>query len=90
MSNYPIDCIKIDKSILDNAENEKSQAILAGLIKFGHELKIDVLCEGVETRQQAEMLRRMHCDIIQGHYYYRAMSSEMTKNLIQKQLVNED
>ncbi len=90
MSNYPIDYIKIDKSILDNAENEKSRAILAGLIKFGHELKIEVLCEGVETRQQAEMLRKMHCDMIQGYYYYRAMSSEMTKNLLEKQLTKKN
>lgn len=90
MSNYPIDCIKIDKSIIDNAGNEKSRGILAGLIKFGHELKIEVLCEGVETRMQAEMFRKMNCDMIQGYYYYRAMSSEMMKNLLEKQLLEKD
>lgn len=71
LRDYMIDIVKIDRSILSSAVNEKGIALLQGMISFVHNLGIEVLCEGVETEQQFEMLRNMGCDYMQGYYFYR-------------------
>lgn len=76
LRDYPIDIVKIDSSILGNAINEKGFALLKGMITLVHNLGIDVLCEGVETERQYEMLQEMGCDYMQGFYFYRAVPGD--------------
>ena len=57
----PIDALKIDRALL-----ERDDALLAGLIAFGHALGRQVLAEGVESAAQRERLAALGCDAIQG------------------------
>jgi EAL domain-containing protein (putative c-di-GMP-specific phosphodiesterase class I) len=69
--------IKIDKSLVDDAEKSRKRRImLEHVIAMSHELSLEVVCEGVETADQVEMLRRMGCDIIQGYYFSPPLSYE--------------
>ena len=73
LRDYPIDIVKIDRSILNAAVNARGIALLEGMIALAHSLQMQVLCEGMETAQQDELLRRLNCDFMQGYFYYRAL-----------------
>ena len=72
----PFDGIKIDKSFTDNLLNdEKSKSIVRFLTELGHENNMEVIIEGVEKKEQVDVLKRMHIDTIQGYYYSKPLNS---------------
>ena len=66
LQEYPMDGLKLDKSLVDNMDTERGRIILEGLIETGHQLGLTVLAEGVENDQQVKALRQLHCDVFQG------------------------
>ena len=70
LQEYPVDGIKLDKRLVDNALTKTGQAILRAMIQAGHELDLTILAEGVETASQAQVLRALHCDVIQGFQFF--------------------
>lgn len=68
LKNFPFDTLKIDKYFVSDLETDpKSQAIVRSVITLAHDLGMDVAAEGVETAEQAEWLRDLGCDRLQGH-----------------------
>ena len=79
----PVDLIKIDKSFVSRMEPEgRSAAIVEGLIAIADRLGIRVVAEGVETRQQAEMLEQFGCSLGQGYLYSRAVDRQAITQLL--------
>jgi len=63
----PLDEIKIDKSFVENmTTNPQDQVIVASTISLAHNLGLEVVAEGVETKAQMEALKGLGCDVIQG------------------------
>lgn len=73
LRDYPIDLVKIDRSILNAAVTRRGAALLRGIAALAHSLEMKVLCEGAETQTQAELLREIGCDYIQGYYFYHPL-----------------
>ena len=71
---YPLDGLKIDKSMVDNIHTRKGNTIIRGMTRLGHELNLKVVAEGVEDDTQVEQLRNIDCDIIQGFRFHRPIS----------------
>lgn len=73
LQNLPIDVLKLDRSFLMSSESgERCKAILDGVVSIADKLDVDVVVEGVETRDQASMLMRMDDrTIAQGFLYSR-------------------
>ncbi len=68
---------KIDRQFLDALTSSLGQQrLVRSLIEIGHSLGIDVVAEGVESMEQAELLRDMGCDMLQGYALARPMSAE--------------
>lgn len=66
--------LKLDRSLVVDAEtDEGSRAMMLSSITVARALKMDVAAEGVETEEQAAMVRTAGCDQIQGWLYYKAM-----------------
>ncbi|MBP9907132.1 MAG: EAL domain-containing response regulator [Rhodoferax sp.] len=66
--------LKIDGSFVQRALSErKAQAVLRIAILLGQQLDMGVVAEGVETPEQLEFVRRVGCDVVQGHHFARAM-----------------
>lgn len=66
------DLIKIDRSLIEKAvESKPCRAICSALISIGRDGGKLVLAEGVETRQQAELMRHLGVDLFQGFYFAR-------------------
>lgn len=61
------DILKIDKSLLNDYDtNSRSAIILQKIIELAHQMDMVVICEGIETKEQLDFLRTLHCDIGQG------------------------
>lgn len=71
LCDYPIDIVKIDRSIVKKSVTERGFALICGITKLAHDLGIDVLCEGVENESERENAIKAGCDYIQGYYYSR-------------------
>ena len=71
---FPLDVLKIDRSFIQHISSlDDKQAIVDAIIQMAHRLKMDVVAEGVESKQQVELLREMGCDYIQGFYYSKPL-----------------
>lgn len=65
---FPIDTLKIDKSFVREMTTDAGAAAIANtVIVLAHSLKLHVVAEGVETKEQEELLRKHECDILQGY-----------------------
>jgi EAL domain-containing protein (putative c-di-GMP-specific phosphodiesterase class I) len=84
-----MDTIKIDRAVLLAAEKDsKGLTILRGVIDFGRRLGMTVLCEGIETREQEQMLRENGCMLGQGFLYAEPMDEEQFSEFLGRKAVN--
>lgn len=90
LTNLPIDILKVDKVFLKHKELlENEKTILGCVIEMAKKLKLDVLCEGVETAQQSQFLSRMGCDMFQGYFYSRPLPEEEYYSYLESHLETE-
>jgi len=81
----PVDELKIDKSFVDNLERDAwARELVHSIISIGRTHGMTLLAEGVETRQQFEILRRGGCDAFQGYYFGRPMDINALKEFVAK------
>ena len=75
MLNYlPMDVMKIDRSLLDaSGDSNRMKNILANVIKLGHSLNMQVICEGIETHEQEQLLLELGCNYGQGYLNAKPM-----------------
>ncbi|MCS4090025.1 bifunctional diguanylate cyclase/phosphodiesterase [Rhizobium sp. BK176] len=77
LQSFPFDKIKIDKAFVrDIIHNPQSAEIVRSTVLLGRNLNIDVLAEGVETKEQLEFLRSIGCGQVQGFYFGKPIPSE--------------
>lgn len=69
---FPLSKLKVDQSFVRNLSvNEHDATIAHTVILLGHSLKLTVIAEGVETKEQLDILRRLGCEEMQGYYFSR-------------------
>jgi diguanylate cyclase (GGDEF)-like protein len=72
---FPIDYLKIDRGFIHDLTSDSDSAEIAvAITNLAHSLKLRVIAEGVESREQLEFLRANGCDEMQGEYYSKALS----------------
>lgn len=77
LKDISFDVLKIDQIFLNATDNnDRSASIIKSVIDMAHEIDEKVVCEGVETKEQVELLRKLGCDIVQGYYYAKPMPLE--------------
>ena len=67
LKKIPFDTLKIDKSFIDDLENEKDRSFVQMIITIAKELGLDIVAEGVESQKQKELLVAMECELYQGY-----------------------
>ncbi|MEM9263897.1 MAG: EAL domain-containing protein [Cyanobacteria bacterium P01_F01_bin.13] len=79
----PIDSLKIDKSFVDRMEIISENADIVGtIVSLGHRLKLDIVAEGVETLEQACLLKQLRCQYAQGYFFAKPLPPEQTAQLL--------
>lgn len=67
---YPFDVLKIDRSFINGITINKADCdLVKAAIAMSHSLGLTVIAEGVETKEQLQLLERLGCDIVQGYYF---------------------
>ena len=75
---FPIDHLKIDKAFVQSIlRDEEDRSIIATIIALGHNLHMPVIAEGVETEEQANLLKSYNCDTFQGYLFSRPLPAKM-------------
>lgn len=84
LKKFPIHTLKIDQSFIgpNISRNETEGAIVQSIIKLGHSLHLNVIAEGVETKDQLQYLTRHYCNEIQGYYYGRPVPTGELEKMI--------
>jgi diguanylate cyclase (GGDEF)-like protein len=82
---FPIDAVKIDRSFIrDLTTSANDTEIAAAVIAMAHNLKLDVIAEGVETEEQLAFLRQRRCDEMQGFLFSRAVPATEFATLVRQ------
>jgi diguanylate cyclase (GGDEF)-like protein len=77
LEQLPVHALKIDKSFVDRlSESPAEVRIPETILQLGHVLNLQIVAEGVETREQADWLRSKGCHLAQGYYFGRPMDSD--------------
>lgn len=80
---YPIDLIKIDRSFIGNITTDAVDArLVAGIVALAEILGVAVTAEGVERRDQADLLQQLGCGRAQGYLYSRAVPPDEISDLL--------
>ena len=73
LKSVPIDQIKLDKTFVDDYNDEKGSSIITCVLDLAKMLKLPVVAEGVETENQYQYLKQIGCNVIQGYYFAKPM-----------------
>jgi EAL domain-containing protein (putative c-di-GMP-specific phosphodiesterase class I) len=79
----PLDCLKIDQSFVKNiTTNKNDRVIISAIINMAHSLSLNVIAEGVEDKEQYQLIKDAGCDVIQGYYFGKPLTSEEFSQLL--------
>src|SRR5215212_2755204 len=77
LKRLPADAIKIDKTFVKAlGEDVEDTAVVRMIIELAHTLSLEVIAEGVETEEQATLLKEMGCDFAQGYHFSKPLPPE--------------
>jgi EAL domain-containing protein (putative c-di-GMP-specific phosphodiesterase class I) len=85
LKQFPIDVLKIDRSFIQDIQvRDAETGLVKTIIDMGHVLGMEVVAEGVETREQLEYLKQHGCDAVQGFFFSRPLPAAEIVNLLRK------
>ncbi len=86
LKNVTVHELKIDASFVDfNQDDEKALLILETIVTMSKKLQLQVTVEGVETKEQLEIIKNLGCDTVQGYYLARPMPEQNFLELLEKE-----
>lgn len=82
---FPIDTLKIDRSFVkDLLDDEEAISIIKAIIAMAKSMHLSVIAEGVEHKAQADIIRDLGCDALQGFYIAKALPPDQFTALLEK------
>jgi len=93
LKRLPVSALKIDKAFIDGlGTDEEDTAIVTAIVTLGHTLGLRVIAEGVETAEQAGLLRALGCDQAQGYHFARPLPAAALGlgMWLEREMVQED
>ena len=75
--NYPINIVKLDKSLLPNSDYEtRHLSIVEGIAAMANTIGLHIITEGVETQYQCDLCEKLNVNEIQGYFFEKALSAK--------------
>lgn len=87
LNHFPVDVLKIDRSFISNisGDNENFELVRT-IIRMAHNLRMNVVAEGIETPEQLTRLKALNCEYGQGYLFSKPLHKEAVKAWIEKTL----
>jgi EAL domain-containing protein (putative c-di-GMP-specific phosphodiesterase class I) len=83
LSRLPIDTVKIDRGFVRSmVEKAEDESVVSAILSLAHALKLRTVAEGVESQEQAALLRRLRCDEMQGYLFSPAVPIDKLERLL--------
>ncbi|WP_462158732.1 bifunctional diguanylate cyclase/phosphodiesterase [Pseudoalteromonas sp. GB56] len=77
LKRFPVDVLKVDRSFVqDIPDDPNDMEITAAIIAMAQKLNLNVVAEGVETKEQMEFLKANNCFVVQGYYFSKPLTEE--------------
>lgn len=87
LCSLPIDALKLDMEFIRNiCDNKKHFRLVGIMIDIARILEVPVIAEGVETKEQLDLLEDLGCDIIQGYYFSKPLPAEELTALLKSEV----
>jgi len=84
LRDIPGDYLKVDRSFVNDVPGkERSEAVTSAIVVLGKNLHYQIVAEGVETEAQAEYLKGLGCDFVQGFLYAKPMTARALQEWVQ-------
>jgi EAL domain-containing protein (putative c-di-GMP-specific phosphodiesterase class I) len=81
LKQFPLDVLKIDQSFVkEMLYDKRDSAIIKTIVHLAHNLNLEVVAEGVETKEQAEFLRNVQCQKAQGYYFSKPLEAKQIED----------
>jgi diguanylate cyclase (GGDEF)-like protein len=91
LKRFPIDTIKVDRSFIrDIPSDSGDKQITRAIIAMAHSLRLRVVAEGVETKDQLKFLRSQRCDVAQGYFLHRPLPEAEVAAVLELNRVHRD
>ena len=83
LHSFPVQALKVDRSFVNRMDRQPQEAaIVKAIVSLAHDLGIEVVAEGVETRAQVAALRALHCGRGQGFLYSEPLPADQAERLL--------
>ena len=87
LTTLPIDALKLDMKFIRNiCTNQKDRRLVGIMIEIARLLEVPAIAEGVETKEQMELLKELGCDIIQGYFFSKPLCAEDLRELLKAEI----
>ncbi len=84
---FPVDALKIDRSLIMDMQTDRSSADIVDLIvALAHKMQLRVIAEGIETSRQLERLLELGCEFGQGYYFSQPLESKAAHQFLRQQV----
>jgi EAL domain-containing protein (putative c-di-GMP-specific phosphodiesterase class I) len=88
LTKVTVDSIKIDKSFLAHAEKDyATRSIVEYTIDLAQKLNMGIICEGVETESQLDLIKTANCKVVQGYYFDKPIDQDLFENKYMENLL---
>jgi EAL domain-containing protein (putative c-di-GMP-specific phosphodiesterase class I) len=85
IAKLPVNVLKIDRAFITNmSTNPDDLTIVSTIISLAHSLHLQVIAEGVETHEQASLLRTLNCDEMQGYLFSPGITSDKVEEYLRQ------
>jgi EAL domain-containing protein (putative c-di-GMP-specific phosphodiesterase class I) len=86
LKRFPLDALKLDRSFIRNVTTDSDDAVIVNsVIGLAHDLRLEVIAEGVENEEQLAYLRESGCDRVQGYYFSEPLPAEDFSELLKRE-----
>lgn len=90
LQSFPVDTLKVDRSFVMKMGHSESREIVKTIVMLAHNLGLDVVAEGVETDVQAQLLKSMNCEYVQGYFYSHPVDQKATHQLLAEMFASKE
>jgi EAL domain-containing protein (putative c-di-GMP-specific phosphodiesterase class I) len=86
LKRFPLDALKLDRSFIRDVTTDPDDAVIVNsVIGLAHDLRLEVIAEGVENEEQLTYLRESGCDRAQGYYFSEPLPAEDFSELLKRE-----